>query len=72
MEKLKKAQHARVLATLVVVGVPSTCQESHLAGKRGASQGSHWVWEGTPSPVQGDATNVITSLEDRYVSNAVQ
>ena len=22
--------------------------------KLGASQGSHWVWEGTPSPVQSD------------------
>ena len=28
------------LATLVVVEVPSTCQDSHLVGKRGASQGS--------------------------------
>ena len=30
----------RVLATLVVVGEPSTCQDSHLTGKRGASQES--------------------------------
>ena len=45
----------------------STCQDSHLAGKRGASQGSPLrvapgvplVWEGTPSPVQSDhAVNV--------------
>ena len=28
-----------VLATLVVVEGPSTCQDSHLTGKRGASQG---------------------------------
>ena len=27
--------------------------------KRGASQGSRWVWEGTPSPVQSDdAVNI--------------
>ena len=30
----------RGLATLVVVRGPSTCQDSHLTGKRGASQGS--------------------------------
>ena len=38
--------------------------------KRGVSQGSHWAWEGTTSPEQGDATNIITSLEDTYVSDA--
>ena len=51
--------HTRGLATLVVVVVPSTCQDSHLTGcqelargHRCGPQGSHWVWEVTPSPVQ--------------------
>ena len=35
---------------MVVVGVPSTCQDSHLAGKRGASPGSPLrVAPGVPS-----------------------
>ena len=38
----------------------------------GWPQGSHWVWDGTPSPVQSDnAVNRHPSRADTYVSNAV-
>ena len=39
-EYLKTMPPLRGLATLVVVERPSTCQDSHLTGKPGASQGS--------------------------------
>ena len=41
--------------SLVVVEVPSTCQDSNLAGKRGASQGSPLrVAPGVPLGMGGD------------------
>ena len=38
--QIRSSSPPRGLATLVVVGGPSTRQDSHLTGKRGASQGS--------------------------------
>ena len=35
--------------------------------KRGAGQGSHWVWEGTPSPVQNDDAVNIHPCRARHV-----
>ena len=46
--------------------------EELARGHRGGwPQGSHWERDGTPSPVQGDATGVVAFSEDTYVSNAV-
>ena len=51
-----KTQHKPPgLATMVVVEVPSTYQDSHLAGKRRASQGSPLrVTQGVPLGMGGD------------------
>ena len=35
--------------------------------KLGGSRGSHWVWEGTPSPAQSDAGQLVTSVYGRHV-----
>ena len=73
--------HSRVLATLVVVGVLGTCQDSHLAGKRGASpgvtvagcpRGPIGYGRGPRALYRGimRSTYILVGL-DTYVSNAV-
>ena len=53
--------HLRGLATLVVVERPKTCQDSHLTGKPGASQGSPLrVAQGVPLGMGGDPRTVHT------------
>ena len=58
-------------------GGPSTCQDSHLAGKRGASQGSPLrVAPGVPLGMGGDSRTIMRSTYilvglDTYVSDAV-
>ena len=62
----------QVLATLVVVGGPSTCQDSHLAGKRGAGQGSIGYGRGPRalySAILGQHTSVQGAAT--YASSAV-
>ena len=59
------------------MGVPSTCQavsEELARGHRcGWPQGSHWVWEETPSPVQSDTAvnNYILSGARRASSSPI-
>ena len=71
----------RGLATLVVVARPRTCQDSHLAGKRGASQGSPLLVAarvalgtgGDPEPCTVDTGQLITSVWGavKHASSAV-
>ena len=55
--RIYRAAPLRVPATLVVAERPSTCQDSHLTGKPGASQGSPLrVAPVVPQGMGGDPT----------------